>query len=102
MPEKKSDKYRKIWGKIVARAWIDEVFKQRLLKHPEEVFKEYKIKFDEDIKHIKVHENTKDTVHLTLVQRGKLSDEELKKLTGGISDDKLADIMNDYAAMNDL
>jgi hypothetical protein len=38
--EKKQDAQQKAWAKIVAKAWSDEVFKQRLLKNPEAVFQE--------------------------------------------------------------
>jgi hypothetical protein len=37
------ESWKKSWPKIVARAWSDEAFMQRLLQHPEEIAREYKL-----------------------------------------------------------
>ncbi len=33
--------FQKAWGKVMARAWADAAFKERLLTAPEAVFQEY-------------------------------------------------------------
>jgi hypothetical protein len=50
---------------IVARAWSDEAFKQRLLSNPEEVFAEYKLDLPPG-KKVRFVENTDDTIHFVL------------------------------------
>jgi hypothetical protein len=37
------DSWKKVWPKIVARAWSDEAFMQRLMQNPQEIAWEYKL-----------------------------------------------------------
>jgi hypothetical protein len=50
---------------VVARAWADEAFKQRLLAEPHAVLKEHGISLREDVT-VRVLENTAQVVHLVL------------------------------------
>lgn len=88
MPQKNSDYFNAIWAKIVARAWKEPAFKQKLLKDPKAVLKEYKIDLPATTKTI-VHTNEKNTIHLTLPEMpsnvsGAVSEEELRKIAAGI------------------
>ena len=42
------EKKNKAWGKVVAKAWTDEVYKQKLLKHPKEALQEQGVKFKDN------------------------------------------------------
>src|SRR3989442_1593129 len=77
MAKEKKDDQQKTWAKIVAKAWSDEVFKQRLLKNPEAVFQEYGLDTPEGVT-FKIHENTNKVVHIALPTKpaGNLSEEE--------------------------
>src|SRR3954453_10056698 len=55
-------------AQVVARAWSDEAFKQRLLAEPHAVLQEHGIRLREDVT-IRVLENTADVVHLVLPAR---------------------------------
>lgn len=59
------EQFRKAYGKIVAKAWADEGFKQRLLADPATVLKENGIDAPEGIT-FKVVESTSDLIHLIL------------------------------------
>jgi hypothetical protein len=37
------ESWKKIWPRIVARAWSDEAFMQRLMQNPQEIAREYKL-----------------------------------------------------------
>lgn len=87
MPLKNSD-FNTIWAKIIARAWKEPAFKQKLLKDPKAVLKEYKIDLPAGTKAI-VHANEKNTIHLTLPEMpsnvtATVSDEELRKIAAAI------------------
>ena len=85
MKDKKTD-WRRIWSKIVARAWTDEIFKQRLLKDPKGVFVEFGLKLPKEIKNIKSHADS-ETLHIMLpknpVEIGDLTEEQIQKIAGG-------------------
>jgi hypothetical protein len=73
-----------VWGKIIKKAWTDEAFKQRLLSHPHDVIKEYKIEIPPNV-NIKIVEaplNTK-LILLPPKQKEEIQEEELDKISGG-------------------
>jgi hypothetical protein len=84
MKKSKEDAQQKAWAKIVAKAWSDEVFKQRLLKNPEAVFQEYGFDTPKGVT-FKIHENTNKVIHITLPAKptGDLAEEELRIFAGG-------------------
>jgi hypothetical protein len=79
------EQFEKEWGKIVAQAWSDGSFKQRLLADPAGVLKERGFDVDDEIT-VKVVENSAQTVHLILPERpAELSDAELSQVAGGVT-----------------
>src|SRR5437899_455405 len=74
------------WSQIVARAWQDAAFKQRLLADPAAVLREHGLHVPPDIE-VKVVEDTAQVYHLTLPRRpdaaGELSAEALAGVAGG-------------------
>ena len=60
------------WIRIVAKAWADEVFRNRLLADPKSVLKENGIVFPEEIK-VNISEDKEDEVNLTLPPKPDLS-----------------------------
>jgi hypothetical protein len=81
-----TQEYAKQWGQLVARAWGDEAFKERLLATPAVVLAEQGIPVPPGIE-VRVHENTASVFHLTLPpQPGEeLSDDQLDGMAGGVS-----------------
>jgi hypothetical protein len=81
-PEQQTD----AWGRIVARAWQDDAFKQRLLADPAAVLQEHGVRVPPGSK-VKVIEDTAQVYHLTLPRNpdaaGELSDEDLAQVVGG-------------------
>jgi Nitrile hydratase, alpha chain len=61
--------FQEAWGKVVARAWEDMSFKQRLLTEPATVFKEYGFEMPMNIS-IRVVENTDRMIQLRCTQEG--------------------------------
>jgi hypothetical protein len=79
-------KFIQEWPKLVKRAWQDETFRQRLLKHPKEVLKEQGITLpDKTI--CKVQEVKENELLFMLPEKPKeeISDRELAELAGGLS-----------------
>lgn len=74
------------WGQIIARAWSDEDFKDRLVSDPRAVLAEYGIEAPEGVE-IKVVEDTDAVRHITLPlsPAGELADEELVGSAGADS-----------------
>lgn len=75
------------WGKIVARAWADGAFRQRLVADPAAVLKEHGLSVPEGVR-FKVLEDTDQLIHLTLPVKpcsDELSDSELTQVVGGLS-----------------
>src|SRR5262245_33794535 len=71
------------YGQVVAKAWQDEAFKQRLLRDPQSVLQEYGIQVPAGTQ-VRVVENTDQVVHLALPQKPRhLSDEQLDRVAGG-------------------
>jgi hypothetical protein len=78
----------KHWGQLVARAWSDETFKQRLLADPKAVLAEAGVPVPPNVT-LQMHEATPTQIHLVLPpppperQGDKLSEEELDQVAGG-------------------
>jgi hypothetical protein len=51
---------------IVARAWSDAKFRERLISHPIDVFSEYQLELPSGIEEIRVVENTSKTMYFLL------------------------------------
>src|SRR4051794_9175613 len=77
----------KQWGQVVARAWSDDAFKQRLLSDPRTVLAEAGLPVPANLT-VQVHEATPTQLHLVLPPSPRregeaLSDEELDHVAGG-------------------
>ena len=73
------------WNRLVAQAWADPAFKQRLLADPVAVLKENGLLVPSGVT-LKVVENTDKVIHLVLPPRpspAELSEEELRRVAGG-------------------
>lgn len=80
---------KKIFGKMVAKAWTDEEYKARLLSDPKSVFKENDVDVPDGVE-IKIVEDTGKVKHYTLPPspvEGELRDEDLEKVSGGYCSD---------------
>ncbi|MFI5334902.1 MAG: NHLP leader peptide family RiPP precursor, partial [Chlamydiales bacterium] len=87
MTKTNHEKQKKIWAKIVAKAWGDEKFKARLLKNPKEVLKEMGLEFPSDQK-IEIHQQSTKVAHLFLPKKpsGELTENVLKDVAAGRTD----------------
>lgn len=76
--------FNKAWSKIIAKAWSDPAFKQRLIKEPQIVLKENGIEVPAGMEY-KITENTEKTVYLNLPAKpeGMEGEDYLKKVSGG-------------------
>jgi hypothetical protein len=78
----------KQWGQVVARAWSDDAFKQRLIGDPKAVLTEAGLPVPPNLS-VQVHETTPTQVHLVLPppptgrEGHKLSEAELDQVAGG-------------------
>jgi hypothetical protein len=75
-------------SELVAKAWADEGFKQRLMSDPEAVLKEHGIPIPAGGAKVKVVENTDDVRHLVIPARPKtteLSEAQLAGVAGGVT-----------------
>jgi hypothetical protein len=72
------------YGQVVAKAWADEAFKQRLLAEPATVLREQGIELPDGLEVLMV-ENTEHRAYLVLPKppRGELSATELDQVAGG-------------------
>lgn len=66
----------KKWAKLFAEAWSDDKFKERLMRHPRSVLKEFEIDVPTGVK-IKVVENTDKVRYITLPPKPDASATEL-------------------------
>ena len=78
------EEFSKKYAEVIAKAWSDEGFKKKLLENPNETLKEFGVPIPEGVT-FHIHENGSGTCHLILPKKpeGELSDEELKKASGG-------------------
>ncbi len=75
--------WQRTWGQMVADAWSDDSYKQRLLTDPAGAFQERGLTPPAD-KQVRIVEDTADTVHVVLpAQPTELSDEQLDQAAGG-------------------
>ena len=75
--------WQREWGQVVAQAWSDDSFKQRLLSDPEAALSERGLPVQGG-KKIRVVEDTADTVHVVLPAKpDELSDDQLDQAAGG-------------------
>jgi Nitrile hydratase, alpha chain len=78
----------KQWGQVVARAWSDETFKQRLLAEPKAVLAEAGLPIPPNVT-VLAHEATPTHLHLVLPSPpqgrdgDKLTEAELEQVAGG-------------------
>ena len=87
MAREQETEQARAYARIVARAWSDEAFKQRLLADPATVLKEYGIPVSDGVQ-VHVHEASATQLHLVLPPRPagvthQLSEEQLEALAGG-------------------
>src|SRR5436305_1928193 len=74
----------KAYGRIVAKAWSDDAFKQRLLADPAAALQAEGLPVAAGVE-LRVVENTDKVAYLTLPAKpAELSDEMLDKVAGGI------------------
>ena len=78
----------KRWGQVMARAWSDEAYKQRLLGEPAAVLAEAGLRMRPTLT-VQVHEATPTQIHLILPpppagrEGDQLSDADLDRVAGG-------------------
>ena len=75
--------WQRSFGQVVAHAWSDDGFKQRLMDDPATVLQEQGLTVPAG-KQVRVVEDTEETVHVVLPARPtELSDEQLDQAAGG-------------------
>ena len=83
MSREQQDEQAKAYGRVVAKAWSDEAFKQRLLAGPAAVLKAEGVAVPEGVE-LRQVENTDTVVHLTLPAKpAEISDEQLEQVAAG-------------------
>ena len=77
----------KAWARLVARAWAEDEFRQRLIAEPAAVLAENGVSLPEGAR-VRVVEFSEGDVIVPLPERpsGALSDEDLEKVAGGVTD----------------
>ncbi len=87
MKKKKQDQFAKKWAQVIAKAWVDEEFKQKLLKNPAKTLAAMGIEIPAGQK-IEIHTGSERVIHLILPEKpaGVLSEQDLIKLVGGGQD----------------
>jgi hypothetical protein len=80
-------KFSETWAQICKKAWQDEAFKEKLLKNPEAVFKEFGLSLPSGYKRVAIHNEEDGTLHLALKARPRvgLEQSELKNFAAGTS-----------------
>ena len=85
MSREQRDEQAKAYGRVVAKAWSDAAFKQRLVADPAAVLKAEGVAIPEGTE-LRLVENTDKFVYLTLPAKpAELSDEQLEGVAGGSS-----------------
>ena len=84
MSREQQGEQAKAYARVVAKAWSDGPFKQRLLADPATVLAAEGVAVPEGVE-VRLVEDTNNLVHLTLPARPPdLSDEQLDKVAGGL------------------
>ncbi|MGV2290483.1 NHLP leader peptide family RiPP precursor [Trinickia sp. YCB016] len=79
-----NEQHAKEFGKIIAKCWSDDVFKQTLLADPVATLKAEGVTLPAGIT-VKALENTEQTFHLVIPAKPTaLSDEQLDSVAGGL------------------
>src|SRR5262245_6999877 len=88
-----AEQQNKVWSQVVAKAWVDDAFKRRLLADPAAVLQEHGVAVPPGVQ-VKVVEDTDTVRHMTLPARppGELSEEELARAAGGAYNQGLTDV----------
>ena len=75
----------KKFAEIVAKAWTNESFKQRLLMHPKQTLEQEGITCPS--RDVKIVENSHNTTYYVLPEkpRGNLSDRELREIAAALA-----------------
>ncbi len=93
---------RDIEAQIIAKAWKDEAYKQKLLSNPKAVLEqEFNIQFPAEIK-VEVKEENRTSLYFILPIRPEIagqeiSDKQLAAIAGGASGALITDIVKDGA-----
>ena len=82
-PEQSQD-FAKKYGQLVAKAWSDPAFRQRLMTDTRAVLQEHGIEVPKGLQ-VQAVENTEHILHLLLPQQpqNELADEQLEQVAGG-------------------
>lgn len=85
MAQNRQQEQARQWGQVVARAWTDDGFKQRLLADPRDVLAEQGLAVPAGVA-VEVHEATPAVLHLVLPPppSDKLDLEHLDQVAGGL------------------
>jgi hypothetical protein len=88
MAQNPRQEHARQWGQVVARAWTDEGFKQRLLADPKAALAEQGLAVPAGVA-VQVHEATPAVLHLVLPPppSDKLDLEHLDQVAGGLCGD---------------
>jgi len=73
------EQFEKAYGRIIAKAWTDEGFKQRLLSEPTIVLQEHGIEFPEGVE-FRMLESTSSLIYLIVPPRPGPEDMEVEDL----------------------
>ncbi len=83
MSQEQRQEQAKAYGRVVAKAWADAEFKQRLLANPTEVLREEGFAVPEGTE-VRIVADTVRVLHLTLPTKpAELSDLQLEQVAGG-------------------
>jgi len=83
MDQKKQVEYKNKWAHVVAKAWGDPTFKQKLFANSEEVLKEYELTYQGKTCSIVEEKPNEIILIFPPMPEGNLSEAELNKITAG-------------------